>query len=129
MTGFHITTPDGTIVLQARQLGDGSYVQEIAVEPARKTPVGPPEKLAVGTGATVGLSPPTGATHALLFVEANGIRFYDDGSTPTTGGTGNGAPVAAGSALELDYASFSTFAMIAQSGTATVHVLYYRYGS
>jgi hypothetical protein len=74
----------------------------------------------------VTLTPPSGATHALVFVESNPVRFYDDGSTPTTA---NGAPLAAGSALELDMAAFTNFKMIAQVGTAIVSVLYYRYGS
>lgn len=124
---FTLATPGGQIVIRAPQLGGGQYAQQLFVAPARKTPVGPPEKLSVGTGAVVTLSPPGGATHALVFVEANAIRYYDDGTTPTTGGTGNGAPLAAGSALEIDLASFANFKMIAQSATATVHVLYAKY--
>jgi hypothetical protein len=128
VAGFRISTPDGIITIQARQLADGSWAQELAAEPARRTPVGPPEKLTVGTGAVVTLSPPGTATHCLLFIETNDIRYYDDGSTPTTGTTGNGAPVVAGDALELDLASFANFKMIGKIGTATVHALYWKYG-
>jgi hypothetical protein len=124
---FTIATAGGTVVVRAVQLGGGQVAQVLFVAPMRKTPVGPPEKLSVGVGATVGLSPPGGATHALVFVESSGIRYYDDGSTPTTGATGNGAPIAAGSALEVDLASFTNFKMIAQTATATVHVLYSKY--
>lgn len=130
MAGFRIQTVDGVITLQARQLTDGSWKQEVDAAPARRTPVGPPEKLTVGTGAVVTLSPPAGAVEAQLFVEAaSDIRYYDDGSTPTTGVSGNGAVLPAGSADQLDYAIFTNWKMIAVSAAVTVQVLYYRYGA
>ena len=126
---FQISTPGGLVTIRAVQLANGQYAQVLFVAPMRKTPIGPPEKLAVGTGATVGLSPPGGATHALIANDPNGnpIRWYDDGTSPTTGTTGNGPVLNAGDYLELDEASFANFKMIAVTGTATVHVVYWRY--
>lgn len=130
MAGFRIATPDGIITLQARQLADGSWKQEVDAAPARRTAVGPPERISVGTGSVSTLSPPAGATEAQLFVEAaSDIRYYDDGSTPTTTAAGNGADVPAGGALQLDYASFANFKMVAVSAGVIVQVLYYRYGA
>lgn len=130
MAGFLIQTASGQITLQARQLADGSWKQEVDAAPARRTPVGPPERITVGTGAVSTLSPPAGATEAQIFVEAaSDIRYYDDGSTPTTGVSGNGADVPASGALQLDYAVFSNFKMVALTGAVAVQVLYYRYGA
>lgn len=126
MAGVRIASVDGIITLLARQLASGEWIQEVETAPGRWVPVGPPEKLSVGVGAVVSLSPPGTATIAMLFVETNTIRMYDDGSTPTTGAAGNGAPIAAGSALEISLSTFANLKMIGLSGTATVHVLYYK---
>jgi hypothetical protein len=129
MAGSASALPDGIITLQARQLGDGS-VGAGARRRAGAQDAGRAAREAVGRHRCSRRSDAAvGATHALVFVETNTVRFYDDGSTPTTGTTGNGAPLAAGNALELDMATFANFKMIAETGTATVHVLYYRYGA
>ncbi len=123
---YDIPTVGGNKTVRTTELTGGHAINLFA-GPLRRTPVGAPEKLTVGTGAVVTLSPPGTSTHALLWVENNTIRYYEDGSTPTTGSSGNGPPVVAGSALELDLASFSNFKMIGMTGTATVHVLYWKY--
>lgn len=128
MAGFRIPTPDGFITVQARQQADGAWVQEVAVQPARRTPVASPEKLSVGTGAIVQLSPPGGANHGILVPETNDIRKYEDGTNPTTGLTGNGTPITVGNYWELDLKSFTGFKMIGRTATATVHVEYWRFG-
>lgn len=124
---FSVATAGATTVIRAVELAGGQKAQVLFVAPMRKTPVGPPEKLSVTTGATVGLSPPGGATHALIAVEGNNVRWYDDGTSPTTGASGNGPTIVAGDYLELDEAAFSNFKMIALSATATVHVVYWKY--
>lgn len=124
---FTVSTTGGNEVIRATGLSGGQKAQHLFVGPLRRTPVGPPEKLTVGTGGVVGLSPPGAATHAMLFVETADIRYYEDGTTPTTGAAGNGAPVVAGNVIELDLASFANFKMIAKTTLATVHVLYWKY--
>lgn len=129
MAGFQIQTASGVLTVQARQRSDGSWAMEVDASPARKTPVGPPEKLSVGTGAVVTLTPPAGATEVQVFVEqASDVRYYDDGSTPTTGANGNGAGIPAGAADQFDYTSFANLKLIAVSATVNVQALYYRAG-
>jgi hypothetical protein len=123
---YDIPTSGGNKTVRTSELAGGHAINTFT-GPLRRTPVGPPEKLSVTTGAVKTLTPPGSATHALLWVENNTIRYYEDGSTPTTGASGNGPPVAAGNVIELDLASFSNFKMIALSATATVHVLYWFY--
>lgn len=84
-----------------------------------------PEKLTVtNTGSPITLTPPVGATHALIFVEDAPIRFYEDGSTPTPGSSGSGAMLDDGQSYELDMNVLGQFQMIAVSSTATVFVFY-----
>jgi len=59
---------------------------------------------------------------ALVSVETNGIRWLDDGQTPTTS---YGQPVAAASA-EILATDFSKVKLVSQSGTAVVNVSFYR---
>lgn len=134
-TGITVQLVGGNAVLLARQLPTSEWVQEVAVMPARWTGVSPSEKLSVGSGVAIGLSPPSGATHALVVNDSHiaspqAIRYYDTGDTPTTGATGNGAPLEAGQFLEIDLLTFSQFKMIciAAGQSATIHVLYRKYG-
>jgi hypothetical protein len=121
---FTVATAGGSEVIRATALVGGQKAQHLLVGQLRRTPVGPPEKLTVGTGAVVGLTPPATATHGLAWVETNTIRYYEDGTNPTSV---NGPPVLAGEVLALDLASFSNFKMIGVGGTATVHVLYWKF--
>ncbi len=129
VTNIQQSTPAGIILIEARPLANGNYEMEIATSPARSTGISPAEKLTVGSGAVVSLTPASGATHAILVNESNAIRWYDTGDTPTTGASGNGPQLAAGDYLELDLSDFTKFKMIAVSASSTVHVLYRRYGS
>lgn len=128
-TQIQLATPGGIVNAEARLLANGNYQQEVAAAPGRQTGISPAEKLTVGSGAVVSLTPASGATHALLVNETNSLRWYDTGDTPTAGATGNGPILAAGDYLELDLADFTKFKMIAVSTSTTVHVLYRRYGS
>jgi hypothetical protein len=127
VAGFVIRTVSGDITLQASQRSDGSWVQEVDASPAKRVPVGPPEKLVIGTGAVVSLSPPAGATEAEIFLEsASDIRYYDDGSTPTTGVSGNGATIPANGAAQVNLVAFTNWKMIAITASVNAQVLYYR---
>jgi hypothetical protein len=128
-TSIQQSTPSGIILIEARTLLNGNYTMEIATSPARWTGLSPSEKLTVGSGAVVHLSPASNSTHAILVNESNAIRWYDTGDTPTTGASGNGPQLAAGDYLELDLANFALFGMIAVSASSTVHVLYRRSGN
>lgn len=123
---YDIATVSGSKTVRTTEL-TGGHALHVFVAQMPYTPIGAPEKLTVGTGAVVTLSPPGTATHAMLVVENNTVRYYEDGSTPTTGSSGNGPPLIAGSYIELDLVLFSTFKMIGMTGTATVHVLYRKY--
>lgn len=130
MAGFQIQPVGAVITLQARQRADGSWAQEIDASPARRTPVGPPEKITVGVGAVSTLSPPAGSTEAEIFIEAaSDVRYYDDGSTPTTGLSGNGATIPATGAAQVNLTTFANFKMIAVTAAVIAQVLYYRAGA
>jgi hypothetical protein len=127
MAGFTIQTVSGQIVLQASQRSDGSWVQEVDASPARRVPVGPPEKLVIGTGSVTVLSPPSGATECEIFIEsASDVRYYDDGSTPTTTVSGNGATIPANGAAQVVLTTFANWKMIAITASVNAQVLYYR---
>lgn len=95
------------------------------------------EKLTVTSGSAVKLGSqvsggggvPLSANRALIVVETAAVRWYDDGTHPTTT---DGMPLAAGSVMDYDVAdglqsgaTASTLEFIAQSATATVWVSYY----
>jgi hypothetical protein len=66
---------------------------------------------------------PAGATFAKLTTETAAIRWRDDTTAPTAA---VGYPVAIGA--QSDYSgSLTTLQVIAQSGTATVNIVFYRY--
>lgn len=82
------------------------------------TPLGY-EKLSVSTVQT--LSPPRGATRIIVYCETQAIRWRDDGTNATAT---DGMPLATGTRLDYE-GRLSTFTIVAQTGTATVHVSYY----
>ena len=59
---------------------------------------------------------------ALVSVESQSIRWIDDGQTPTTS---YGQPIASGQAEQIS-TDFAQLQMVAQSGTATVDVSFYK---
>jgi len=70
----------------------------------------------------VSLLPPDGASWALIQTLSAPIRWWDDGSTPTVS---QGFLLAAGLYLEFT-GEFSKFKAIAESGTPTLNVSFYR---
>jgi len=68
-----------------------------------------------------GLTPPQGATLALIVPETQAIRWRDDGTNPTAS---VGMPVAAGSYLSYD-GDLNRIKFIEQSASAKINVSYY----
>lgn len=71
--------------------------------------------------AAAGLTPPQGATLALVVPETQGVRWRDDGTNPTAS---VGMPVAAGSYLSYD-GDLNRIKFIEQSASAKINVSYY----
>ena len=72
--------------------------------------------------SATGLSPPSDATIAEIIVEAQGIRYRDDGTAPTAS---VGMPVAAGNSFQ--YAGdLQQVQFIAQISGAILNVSYYK---
>lgn len=68
------------------------------------------------------LTVPTGATIAEICVETQGVRYKDDGGTPTSS---SGIPVPSGTCFQ--YAGpLSAIEFIQQSSSATLDVSYYK---
>lgn len=66
------------------------------------------------------------AVEVVITVEKSPVKYYVNGSTPTTGVTGSGHTLRFGDALTLDEsAELSNFKVIAISPTATLYVTYY----
>lgn len=74
------------------------------------------------TSSAIGLSPPSEATIAEITVEAQAIRYRDDGTSPTAS---VGMPVAAGNSFQ--YAGdLTAIKFIAQVSGAILNVSYYK---
>jgi hypothetical protein len=115
-----------TQTLRSRDVGSGVQSQKVDVGPWMPTVVsGAQYSLDVTTGAVVTLTVPAGATHALLTVEDNDVRFTEDSSSPTTGATGSGMLLTAGFIGELALPNALKF--IAVSATAELNVTYRKY--
>lgn len=71
--------------------------------------------------SATGLTPPQGATLALIVPETQGIRWRDDGTNPTAS---VGMPVAAGSYLSYD-GDLNRIKFIEQSASAKINVSFY----
>jgi len=86
----------------------------------RYTPLGYEQITSIS--AAKGLTPPTGATIALIEAEAQAVRYRDDGTDPTTT---VGMPVAVGTSFW--YAgTLSAIQFIEQTSGAILNVSYYR---
>lgn len=73
-------------------------------------------------GVATTLTPPAGAAFAEICVETASVRYRDDGTAPTAS---VGMPVTSGTCFS--YAGpLSAVQFIAQSGTASVSVSYYK---
>jgi hypothetical protein len=115
-----------TKTLRSRDIGSGIQAQKVDVGPWTPAVVaGAQYSLDVTTSAVVTLSVPAGATHALVTVEDNDVRFTEDGSSPTTGAAGLGLWLPSGFIGELVLPNPLKF--IAISATAELNVTYRRY--
>lgn len=71
--------------------------------------------------SAAGLTPPPGATMALIVAETQGVRWRDDGTNPTAS---VGMPIAAGAYLNYD-GDFNRVKFIEQTASAKLNVSYY----
>lgn len=88
--------------------------------PYKGTPLGY-QQLSVSSSAS-GLTVPTGATFCVISVEGEPVRWRDDGTTPTST---VGMPLQVGQQLSYS-ASLSAIEFIAQTGSATLDIAYYK---
>lgn len=115
---------DGSSVLTVNPDGSINITGSISVVSSTPTYVsaGAGEYgLSVG-GAAVALSPPAGAKYAHISVSGAAVRYKDDGGTPTAS---SGIPVSQGASWFYQ-GPLSAIKFIAQSGTATLDVSYYK---
>ena len=68
-----------------------------------------------------GLTPPQGATMALVVAETQGVRWRDDGTDPTAS---VGMPIAAGAYLNYD-GDLNRVKFIEQTASAKLNISYY----
>lgn len=81
------------------------------------------ETLTVAASAVGFASIPAGASIAIITTETADIRYWVDGSTPTTS---QGHLVSAGDAIKLDsVGQLTNFKAIAVSGSATMQISYF----
>ena len=71
--------------------------------------------------AAAGLTPPQGATMALIVPETQGVRWRDDGTNPTAS---VGMPIAAGAYLNYD-GDLNRVKFIEQTASAKLNISYY----
>ena len=77
-----------------------------------------------GISASVALTVPAGATWASIVVEAQGVRYRDDGVAPTAS---VGMPVSSGSQLIIyGVAEMTAIRFIQQTAGAVLNVSYYQ---
>jgi hypothetical protein len=83
------------------------------------------QQLSVGSTTASNLTVPGGAIAGSISVESQAVRFRDDGTAPTSS---VGFPIAVTSnGPPFDYAgNLGAVQMIAETGTATVNILYYK---
>ncbi|MDE3023032.1 MAG: hypothetical protein KGI54_14485 [Pseudomonadota bacterium] len=100
-----------------------SSTTPIYSKPAQFVPVAPSQMaLSVSSTSATTLTVPAGVLYANITVEGEGIRWRDDGTNPTAT---VGQPVPVGAMLTY-YANPSNLRIIAQQGTATIDVSYYK---
>ncbi len=125
MANFPVTPGSGGLV-RTVELGDGSRIQVVFSAPFARTPVAATlanSQISVSsTSVSLSTYLPSGATHAEIAVDGANIRWWDDGKTPTAS---EGKPLTQGNYLWVE--SPSTFKLIAQSGTASVTISWYKY--
>jgi len=89
----------------------------------QQVPLGYQQITSLGTAQA--LTVPSGATQAVIYVEAQAVRYRDDGTNPTAT---VGAPLAVtGSGQPLVYnGTLSAIRFIEQTSGAKINILYYR---
>lgn len=119
---FTITTRDGDLDVRTREVSAGLHVPKQDVAPFMPTVVsGAQYNLTVST-SVVTLTVPPGATHALVTVETNDVRFTEDGSSPSAT---NGLYLPAGFLGELALPAALKFIRV--SADAKINVSYRKY--
>jgi len=103
----------GELALQAMGVGQQGFASSY------EKPLG--YQQITGMSSATGLSPPVGATMALIAVETQGVRWRDDGTNPTGS---VGMPIAAGGSLTY-YGNLNAVIFIQQSSGAVLDVSYY----
>ena len=79
-------------------------------------------QMGLSVATATGLTVPVGATIAQICVEGAGVRYRDDGVAPTAS---VGMPAAPGACFQYS-GPLSVVQFIAQSGSPTIDVLYYK---
>lgn len=90
-------------------------------------PLGYQQLTGIGTSTPVSLAPPKGAKLLLVQAEAQGVRWRDDGSAPTST---VGYPLAAGNELRYTgtMAGMQAIQFIGQAAGAILNVTYFAQG-
>lgn len=92
-----------------------------ATRPAQAIPLG--YQQIVGAAAATGLTVPSGATCAVVSVEAQSVRYRDDGTNPTAA---VGMPILPGQTVTFNEA-LSAIKFIEQAASTTLNVNYYKF--
>lgn len=117
--------PNATAIRTRQTPSGGYHIQAADIAPMVASPVaGGQYALSVGPSTPTTLTVPSGATHALISVDAAAatIRWTRDGTAPTAS---VGHQLAASDSIEID--NITSFKMISMSGNSTVQVSYHRY--
>ena len=93
-----------------------------ANSPYTYTPLGL-ETISVTSSSAVALNPPTGATTVQIAVSGAAVNYRDDGTAPTSS---VGMPAAVGAEFFLSQANLANIQFIAQTGTATLTLSFYK---
>lgn len=80
------------------------------------------QQISQGAVTAGALTIPTGTSLILISPETQAIRYRDDGTDPTAS---VGYPIPVGAELRYSGGNMAAIRIIAQTGTATVNVLYY----
>lgn len=86
-----------------------------------RKPVTSGDQFGLSAATLVSLTPPIGATIAVITVESASIRYRDDGTAPTSS---TGTPVTSGTTFQYS-GPLNFIQFIAQTGSPTLDVMYY----
>lgn len=104
----------------------GAAALSLAVDDARadvgiqRTPLG--YQQITSDSAATGLTVPSGAKEAVITIEAQAVRYRDDGTNPTAT---VGQPLAVGATLDYT-GTLSAIKFIEQTSGAKLNILYYK---